>query len=312
MNDLNTQKILSISGGKDSTAMLLLALERGETFRAIFADTGNEHTAVYEYLPYLEQQTGVKIETVKADFSEEIARKRTYVRTKWREQGISENIIQDALSVLHPSGNPFLDLCIWKGRFPSRMAQFCTEELKRNPALEQVIMPALDSGAVESWQGVRADESARRAKYTERTDEGGGLFIYRPILRWNVEDVFAIHRKHGIKPNPLYKMGMGRVGCMPCINAVKGELAEISSRFPVEVDRIRQWEIIVAKASKLGAATFFAPNKAAGAGINTIDTVIKWSKTERGGRKYSLFAQEATYSGGCASAYGLCDGGVLS
>ena len=27
-----------------------------------------------------------------------------------------------ALAVMYPSGNPFLDLCMWKGRFPSRMA----------------------------------------------------------------------------------------------------------------------------------------------------------------------------------------------
>lgn len=309
---MNIQKILSVSGGKDSTAMLLLALERGETFRALFADTGNEHQAVYDYLPYLEQQTGVKIEVVKADFSVQIARKRNYVQTKWREEGVSERIIEDALSVLNPTGNPFLDLCIWKGRFPSRMAQFCTEELKRNPALEQVIMPALEQGAVESWQGVRADESAKRSKYVERTDEGGGLHIYRPILRWDYEAVFAIHRRHKVKPNPLYKMGMGRVGCMPCINAVKGELLEISNRFPAEVARIREWESIVAKASKLGAATFFAPNKASGSGINSIDTVIQWSKTERGGKQYGIFSQESTYAGGCASAYGLCDGGVLS
>jgi len=304
------KKILSISGGKDSTAMMLLALERGETFRAVFADTGNEHQAVYDYLPYLEQKTGVTVETVRADFSAEITRKRAYVETKWREEGIAESIIEDALSVLHPTGNPFLDLCMWKGRFPSRRAQFCTEELKRNPALEQVIIPALELGSVESWQGVRAEESANRAKYPERTDEGGGLYIYRPILQWKWADVFAIHRKHNVEPNPLYKMGMGRVGCMPCINAAKGELAEIADRFPEAVERIRRWEAIVGMASKRGRSTFFAAGKTPTQAIAGIDAVIQWSRTERGGRNYGLFKQEAAYSGGCASAYGLCDSGA--
>ncbi|MBJ6609974.1 MAG: phosphoadenosine phosphosulfate reductase family protein [Candidatus Thiothrix moscowensis] len=308
---MSNTNILSISGGKDSTAMLLLALERGVAFRAVFADTGNEHQAVYDYLPYLEQQTGVKIEHVKADFTAEISRKRDYAQTVWQEEGIAASIIADALSVLYPTGNPFLDLCLWKGRFPSRMAQFCTEELKRNPVLEQVILPALENGTVESWQGVRADESAKRAKYTERTDQGGGLTIYRPILTWTVQDVFAIHRKHGIQPNPLYLQGMGRVGCMPCINAGKAELAEIAQRFPAEVARIREWERLVGMASKRGASTFFAPDKDSQNHVAGIDTVMQWAKTERGGKVYSLFSQPAMYTGGCASAYGLCDGGTV-
>lgn len=309
---MNKQIILSISGGKDSTAMLLLALERGLTFRAVFADTGNEHPAVYDYLLYLEQHTGVTIERIKADFAAQITRKREYINTKWREECIAESIIADALSVMHPTGNPFLDLCLWKGRFPSRRAQFCTEELKRNPIIEQVIIPALDVGTVESWQGVRADESANRAKYPETDDQGGGLIIYRPILKWSVSDVFAMHRKHGIEPNPLYKQGMGRVGCMPCINAAKPELAEIAARFPVEVDRIRQWEKLVGMGSKRGKSTFFAANKDSQNHIAGIDTVIQWARTERGGKIYSLFAQPSMQSGGCASSYGLCDSGVLA
>ena len=177
--------------------------------------------------------------------------------------------------------------------------------------LEQVILPALEKGTVESWQGVRADESANRAKYPERTEEGGGLAIYRPIIKWTVSDVFAIHRKHAIEPNPLYKMGMGRVGCMPCINAAKSELAAIANRFPAAVERVREWERLVSLASKRGASSFFAASKTPGDSIETIDGVMQWARTEHGGKAYSLFAQPAMYSGGCASAYGLCDGGVL-
>ena len=41
--------LVSISGGKDSTATLLLALEREKDVRAVFADTGNEHQLTYDY-----------------------------------------------------------------------------------------------------------------------------------------------------------------------------------------------------------------------------------------------------------------------
>ncbi|MDU0703950.1 phosphoadenosine phosphosulfate reductase family protein [Pseudomonas aeruginosa] len=125
--------IVSVSGGKDSTATLLVAMaHQVPNLRGVFADTGNEHELTLEYIDYLEQVTGVAIERRRADFSRQIAGKRRYIETKWRDQGVAETIIEAALDVLQPTGIPFLDLCLWKGRFPSRKAQFCTEELKRN------------------------------------------------------------------------------------------------------------------------------------------------------------------------------------
>jgi 3'-phosphoadenosine 5'-phosphosulfate sulfotransferase (PAPS reductase)/FAD synthetase len=300
--------VISVSGGKDSTALLLLAIELGVgNMQAVFADTGNEHPQTYEYLDYLEQKLDLSIRRVKADFSRQIAGKRAFVEVKWREMGVSESIVADALAVLQPTGSPFLDLCVWKGRFPSSQAAFCSEELKRLPITTQVQDPLLSVGDdVVSWQGVRADESSRRALLTMRehksTHAGGGeLWNYRPILQWDVEQVFAMHSKHGIKPNPLYAQGMGRVGCMPCINCRKDELLEISQRFPDQVEKIRQWEVIVSKASKRGSGTFFTSD-ARGHGI---DELVGWSQTARGGQQFDFLRQWD--SPACTSIYGLCE-----
>jgi hypothetical protein len=187
--------------------------------------------------------TTFPIRTIRADFTLELARKAQFVATKWREQGISEEKVLRALALLKPTGIPFLDLCRCKGRFPSTKARFCSEELKRNPIIEQVQLPLLDAGDnVVSWQGVRADESLARRDLPERElvgggPDGGALWNFRPILTWTVADVFAMHRKHDVKPNPLYSQGMRRVGCIPCIHAKKDELLEIGRRFPEEVAR---------------------------------------------------------------------------
>lgn len=317
---MSHHNIVSVSGGKDSTATLLLAiiLER-PNLQAVFADTGNEHDQTYEYLDYLEQATQTKITRVRADFTQRIAGKRRFIETKWREQGVAEPIVLAALDVLQPTGNPFLDLCIWKGRFPSRKAQFCTMELKRDPMLEQIVMPLMSqSDMILSWQGVRADESINRRHLPECDEVGGGLFNYRPILKWDIPAVFEAHRYMGIKPNPLYSQGMGRVGCMPCINCRKGELREIALRFPEVIDRIDHWERTVQHASKRGAATFFAGSNAKHPKgsisdmtalevmeIARIRQAVEWSKTARGGIQYDLMI--ATDSAACSSAYGLCE-----
>lgn len=219
-----------------------------------------------------------------------------------------------ALANLYPSGNPFLDLCMWKGRFPSRKSQFCTEHLKRNMAVNYQL-ELIDAGhTVVSWQGVRRDESLNRrdAKKFERLD--AHMYVYRPIVDFTAKDTFEVAKRHGIEPNPLYKCGMGRVGCMPCINASKDEVKEIAQRFPEYIDEKAEWERKVLLCSKLGAASFFpAPsggkaiaNKLAYAKANDIYSVVEWSKTSRGGKQFSLLTalDEPT---ACASSYGLCE-----
>jgi len=193
-------------------------------------------------------------------------------------------VVRVAAALHEPTGNPFLDLCISKGRFPSRMAQFCTEELKTLPIVEHVVLPMLKAGPVLQWLGIRADESANRAKQPRFNRHESGSMVWRPIFDWSVEQVWAQHRRHGIAPNPLYALGMGRVGCMPCINCRKSELRNIADLFPDHIDRIRKWEEIVASANKRRSATFFPavtdPTDVDRPGsYSRIDTLVEWSRT---------------------------------
>lgn len=316
----NTCNMVSVSGGKDSTATLLLAIESGaENMFPVFADTGNEHELTYEYLHYLEQKLGIAIKRVKADFSADIDHKREKTLAKWAADGVDESLIEKARQVLVPTGVPFLDLCMWKGRFPSSQARFCTDELKVLPITEQVVFPLLkEFEVIESWQGIRWDESDARRGYVEREGiepDPHRVFAFRPILSWSAEDVFAFHKKHGIEANPLYKLGMGRVGCMPCINARKNELREIAQRFPEVIRRLIEWEALVSAASKRGSGTFFLAtndptvekDEEIGFETHGIERMVEWAMTGRGGRQVDWIVSDAIEQPACSSIYGLCD-----
>lgn len=303
--------LVSVSGGKDSTATLLLALKQfPDTTAAVFADTGNEHPAVYAYLDYLEQALGLKITRLRADFTDNFASKRRWIAEKWPGKGVSVERCAKALELLRPTGNPYLDLCMLKGRFPSRMAQFCTEELKTKPLTEHALTLIDMLGCdVWSWQGVRRDESARRKNALGFEDLTGGIWAFRPIAGWTAQQtVDFVVKVHGVKLNPLYEQGMTRVGCMPCVNASKAELAEIARRFPEHIDRIAEWEALVSDVSKRGESSFFSAPTSDNRGElrgNNIHSVVRWAKTFRGGKV--LDPQWDQDAPACASSYGLCE-----
>jgi len=317
--------VVSLSGGKDSTATALMAIELHgrEACRFVFADTGNEHEATYAYaLEYLPQALDITVDVVKADFSEEFATKRAnlariaagepesavYGKRKFMYAWTPETAAL-ALELLVPIGNPFLDLCMLKGGFPSRKRQFCTQYLKRNPITEYQI-DLVDQGyLVESWQGVRANESDARRWLPHYEILSADMAIYRPILRWEVADVFEAHRVAGILPNPLYKQGMNRVGCMPCINCSKGELAQIARRFPQHIERIAAWERLVSRVCRpRSPVSFFHKGTQghSGQASTTIEHIVQWAKTSHGGRQFSLLA-DLDEPSACSSAYGLCE-----
>lgn len=310
-----TTIVVSLSGGKDSTAVVLLALEYAAKHNCrvifVFADTGNEHEITLAYLfDYLAPRLGVEISIVRADFSKDIARKRIYCAEKWPGKGVPDDIIQRAIAALVSTGIPFLDLCIWKGRFPSRKAQFCTQELKRYP-MDAFMGDLLADGPLESWRGIRRDESQNRkdAKSEEMTPEGWK--VVHPIVDWTAQRTVDFVISHGVELNPLYSQGMKRVGCMPCINCGKDELLEIARRFPAHIDRIREWESLVAEASKRGFSTFFATDTdgtetdAEIAAKGRIDQRVEWAKTSRGGVSYDL--ERFMPPSECSSVYGLCE-----
>lgn len=317
----NVRPVVSVSGGKDSTATYLLALEQTDgDFAAVFADTGNEHPYTHEYVARLHERTGgPKVQVVKADFSRELARKKAYLEsgraTARTERPWTEERVHEVLAMgFEPTRIPFLDLCRSKGLFPSRMRAFCSQFLKRVVLLEQAHQPLIDAGYnVVSWQGIRAEESVRRACYPmwEISPESESVAIYRPLMGWTVEDVAAMHKRHSVPLNPLYSMGFSRVGCMPCIQSNKQDIRLMALLCPEHVKKVREWEMLVRSVARQGVSTFFHQGTTGSDAPVRIDEVVRWSMTLRGtrsGRQFDLLAlAEPPTSEVCVYAGGLCE-----
>ena len=206
--------VAAFSGGKDSPALLLQLRDVNIEHRTVFCDTGWEAQETYDYIDY-----------------------------------INEKILDGKLIVLKSEKyDGFEDLAIKRKVFPNLRARFCTEELKLKPLWSY--FGTLDD-EITSYQGVRAEESLARSKMSQHewVNEGGGYWVNRPLLHWTAEDVFAIHKKHGIKPNPLYLKGHSRVGCFPCVLSGHTDLKRIFKDYPEVVDRIRKLEADVNAAS---------------------------------------------------------------
>lgn len=258
--------VASVSGGKDSTALLLGLKEAEIPFRAVFADTGWEAPETYEYLETLRQ-------------------------------------LICPIDVVKPA-RQMVDAIRQRAGFPSRLQRWCTRDLKIIPLRRYHNELEKDGTETVSVLGIRADESETRSKMPiwEDSEDWGG-YVWRPLLKWTVEDVIETHKRHQVPMNPLYHRGFDRVGCFPCIYSRKQEIRLIPEWRIAEIESL---ESHVAeersRRSLQGVGTFFQsriPGRQMG-----IREIHAWSRTKHGGKEVDLLADVP--KGGCVR-WGICE-----
>jgi 3'-phosphoadenosine 5'-phosphosulfate sulfotransferase (PAPS reductase)/FAD synthetase len=195
--------IVCFSGGKDSTALVLWAKENLAEFTTVFCDTGWEHPITYAYI-----------------------------------EEINQTVLSGELVTLRSKRySGFVDCVLDHGMIPGTQSRFCTQDLKIEPIHTYF---ATLNDEITSYQGIRADESRSRAAMleTQWVDEAGGYWIKRPLLRWSATQCFERMAQSNVKPNPLYLLGAGRVGCFPCIMVNHRELKALLKTTPELRERI--------------------------------------------------------------------------
>ena len=215
--------LVSLSGGKDSTACLLWALNTlpKEDIIPYYIDTKWEHDAVYEYLDYLEEKLDIKIIRLESEGMEALSKRKK---------------------------------CM-----PNSIMRFCTENLKIVPA-KKFYKELQDEGIdFINIVGVRREESEARANTESFVISQDGIKTLHPVAYWDTQRIFDYHKENKIEVNPLYKKGFSRVGCYPCIYARKHELMLMEDKY---VQRLRNLEKDMSEiVDNPKNATFFPPER---------------------------------------------------
>ena len=300
--------VASVSGGKDSTAMVLHLRELDIPFRAVNMDTGWEHADTDHYVREVLPGYIGPIEIIKAEIKVKPAAAPHVER------------IEAKLG----RQSPMVRLVLNRAAFPGRTRRFCTDSLKVGAM--KAFIDELDEEPVNAV-GVRAAASVARSKLPEwEWWRKADCEQWRPLIRWSDQDVVDIHKRHGVPPNPLYLRGAHRGGCWPCIFAKKAEIRNIAATDPDRIEVLEWLEEAVGllAAARLRAkgeepstppAWFQAPLSIAhpetGARFRPcwpIGKVVEWARTRRGGRQFEMFAAPAR-EWGCMR-WGVCDTGA--
>lgn len=230
--------IASVSGGKDSAAVCLYLKEQGIPYEAVFMDTGWEHADTYAYL--------------RGDLTEAIG-PITWLRAEVTLPPEREAMAQELEAMLgHYSA--MVRLCLHKMMMPARQVRWCTQASKVEPIRRY--LDGLDADTL-SVVGIRSEESeARKAMAEWEWSDKEDRWTWRPIIRWSLDEVIAIHTRHSLRPNPLYLRGWSRVGCWPCIFARKAEIKMLADIDPARIEVIRRLEAMISdlyRTTKVGS-----------------------------------------------------------
>lgn len=290
--------IVQFSGGKDSLASLLWVRNNmTKDFITVFCDTGWESEITYNHIQEVKEKLNLNLVTLKS---------KKY--------------------------DGFLDLAQKKKRFPSTRARFCTEELKSKPMIDYVLDEIKDSVLIV--QGIRKAESHARSKmnaqctffkyyfepygyHTKDKRNGKPKYhtyrkkeiisyrkqfaddILRPVFDWSGQQVINYILDNGMEPNPLYKMGMKRVGCFPCIMANNIDIKSMIKFAPERLKMVEEEEV-------LKHSSFFGPDSipkwAYKGEYPLLPDVVKYIQDKN--RTGDLFGGNET---SCMSFYGLCE-----
>lgn len=195
--------IIAFSGGKDSTALLLMMLERGENVHSVmFFDTGWEFPQMYDHIAKVEEYTGIEIVRLKPEKSFDYWMFDAPIK---KQKGPDKGKI-------HRIGNDWPNPHRWCTRIKIRT---------------QIAYAKTIEDSVECI-GFAADEEHRtESKEFKRRS------VRFPLVEWGIseEEALAYCRERGFHWDGLYNIFF-RVSCYLCPHKRVEEIRNVRKHFP--------------------------------------------------------------------------------
>ena len=210
---INTKHIVQFSGGKDSTAMLLMMLERGMPIDdIIFCDTTMEFPGMYDHIAKVERYIGRKVTRLKPphDFIYYFAQRP---KTRGKNKG----------------------KCGYG--WPRMWQRWCTRLLKKEPTQRYL----KSAGDYTQYIGIAADEPKRHVNIPQNT--------VHPLYDWGITEKMALQYcyNHGFNWGGLYEQ-FRRVSCWCCPMQRISELRSLRKFHPdlwqklLEMDKMVKYD----------------------------------------------------------------------
>lgn len=205
---------ISLSGGKDSTCMLLMMIERGMPIDIVLnTDTGMEFPEMYEHLAkvdeYLYRERGLHITTLR--------------HPKGFEWMMFNDPKKQESSIAYRQR---LGIPLYGNGWPGMTARWCTGQLKTHLLTKEVNRLKAERNSIH-YVGIAADEAVRckGEKY--------------PLVEWGVTEAEALQYcyDHGFDFGGLYHI-YRRASCWCCPLQRIGELRKLRKHHPELWERL--------------------------------------------------------------------------
>lgn len=210
--------VVSVSGGKDSTAMLLRMIEEGMRIDLIiFCDTGLEFPEMYDHLALLERNIGRPITRICANHTFEHYLTQHEVRVKHKKNSHLRN---------------------FRGYgWPGPLNRWCTKELKHLPR-ERFLRPLKEKYEIIEYVGLAADEGYRLERESNQQEN-----LRHPLVDWGMTEADCLQYCYdrGYTWGGLYRY-FSRVSCWCCPLQPLAELRILYEHFPHLWATLKEWD----------------------------------------------------------------------
>ena len=204
------KNIVSFSGGKDSTAMLLMMVEKNMPIdEIIFCDTGKEFESIYSNIDKVEKYIRRPITRLQPEKSFDYLM-FNHIKTKGKRKGTQGY------------------------GWPVGGARWCTKALKQQ-TIVRYLKKYKGEGTIE-YHGIAADEQ-------NRLNKNNNKIIRYPLADWGITEADALQYCYskGFDFDGLYTK-FKRVSCWCCPMSSLAELKNLYIHFPKRWQKLKEMD----------------------------------------------------------------------